>query len=67
MDNSIEIESNKRMKAEHMHPITLTFKDLETEEMYHQVRADLLKSNVVCTFIIWVLIVICQSIVARQW
>ncbi|XP_050727539.1 adenylyl cyclase 78C-like isoform X3 [Eriocheir sinensis] len=66
MDNSIEIESNKRMKAEHMHPITLTFKDLETEEMYHQVRADLLKSNVVCTFIIWVLIVICQSIVARE-
>lgn len=67
MDNSIEIESNKRMKAEHMHPITLTFKDPDTEEMYHQVRADLLKSNVVCTFIIWVLIVICQSIVAQKW
>ncbi|XP_045130621.1 adenylyl cyclase 78C-like isoform X3 [Portunus trituberculatus] len=66
MDNSIEIESNKRMKAEHMHPITLTFKDPDTEEMYHQVRADLLKSNVVCTFIIWVLIVICQSIVAQK-
>ncbi|KAG0709987.1 Adenylate cyclase type 8 [Chionoecetes opilio] len=66
MDNSIEIESNKRMKAEHMHPITLTFKDPDTEEMYHQVRADLLKSNVVCTLIIWVLIVICQSIVAQE-
>nr|XP_045612340.1 adenylyl cyclase 78C-like isoform X1 [Procambarus clarkii] len=66
MDNSIEIESNKRMRAEHMHPITLTFKDLEMEEMYHQVRADLLKSNVVCTCIIWVLIVICQSIVVQD-
>ncbi|KAK3868218.1 hypothetical protein Pcinc_026384, partial [Petrolisthes cinctipes] len=67
MDNSIEIESNKRMRAEHMHPITLTFKDLVMEETYHQVRADLLKSNVVCTCIIWALIVVCQSIVARHF
>ncbi|XP_042869482.1 adenylyl cyclase 78C-like isoform X2 [Penaeus japonicus] len=63
MDNSIEIESNKRMRAEHMNPVTLTFKDPEMEEMYHQVRADLLKSNVVCTCVIWVLIAVCQAIV----
>ncbi|XP_071529549.1 adenylate cyclase type 8-like [Panulirus ornatus] len=66
MDNSIEIESNKRMRTEHMHPVSLTFKDLEMEDMYHQVRADLLKSNVVCTCIIWALIVICQSIVVQD-
>ncbi|XP_064090034.1 adenylate cyclase type 8-like isoform X5 [Macrobrachium nipponense] len=66
MNNNIEIESNKRMRAEHMYPITLTFKEDEMEETYHQVRADLLKSNVVCTCVIWALIVICQSIVIQS-
>ncbi|XP_047494880.1 adenylyl cyclase 78C-like isoform X2 [Penaeus chinensis] len=66
MDNSIEIESNKRMRAEHMNPFTLSFKDPEMEEMYHQVRADLLKSNVVCTCVIWVLIAVCQAIVVPE-
>ncbi|XP_068219097.1 adenylyl cyclase 78C-like isoform X2 [Palaemon carinicauda] len=66
MNNNIEIESNKRMRAEHMYPITLTFKEVEMEETYHQVRADLLKSNVVCTCVIWALIVICQSIVIQS-
>ncbi|KAK7017051.1 hypothetical protein SK128_011062, partial [Halocaridina rubra] len=66
MNNNIEIESNKRMRTEHMHPLTLTFKEAEMEEMYHQVRADLLKSNVVCTCVIWVFIAICQSIIIQD-
>ncbi|CAL4104560.1 unnamed protein product, partial [Meganyctiphanes norvegica] len=66
MDNSIEIDSNKSMHNEHMHTFTLTFKDYQMEEQYQRVRADLLKSNVACTCVIWICIVVCQTIIVQR-
>ncbi|CAL4069359.1 unnamed protein product, partial [Meganyctiphanes norvegica] len=64
--DSEEIDANDRLHTEQMHKFTLTFKEGIMEEQYQQARADLLKSNTICACIIWVFIVICQSIIVQK-
>ncbi|KAG5885373.1 Adenylyl cyclase 78C [Gonioctena quinquepunctata] len=63
IDHSIEIESNKRMRNANVNPWTLRFIDKEMEHKFSQLREDMFKSNMMCCFIIWLFIVICQAII----
>nr|CAI5841533.1 unnamed protein product [Callosobruchus analis] len=63
IDHSIEIESNKRMRNANVNPWTLRFKDKEMELKFSQLREDMFKSNMMCCFVIWLFIVICQAII----
>ncbi|KAF5271309.1 hypothetical protein FQA39_LY08107 [Lamprigera yunnana] len=60
IDHSMEIESNKRMRNANVNPWTLRFKDKTIESQFSQLREDMFKSNMLCCFIIWILIVACQ-------
>ncbi|XP_056644231.1 adenylyl cyclase 78C isoform X2 [Diorhabda sublineata] len=62
IDHSIEIESNKRMRSANVNTWTLRFIDKEMEHQFSQLREDMFKSNMMCCFIIWLFIVICQAI-----
>ncbi|KAK5646054.1 hypothetical protein RI129_004518 [Pyrocoelia pectoralis] len=61
IDHSMEIESNKRMRNANVNPWTLRFKDKEIESQFSQLREDMFKSNMLCCFIIWVFILVCQT------
>ncbi|KAJ8970862.1 hypothetical protein NQ314_000986 [Rhamnusium bicolor] len=61
IDHSIEIESNKRMRSANVNPWTLRFIDKDMEYQFSQLREDMFKSNMICCFIIWLFIVICQA------
>ncbi|KAL3280965.1 hypothetical protein HHI36_004190 [Cryptolaemus montrouzieri] len=63
MDHGIEIESNKRMRSANVNPWTLRFLELTMEKKFSQLREDMFKSNMLCCFIIWIFIVICQIII----
>ncbi|XP_063224161.1 adenylyl cyclase 78C [Bacillus rossius redtenbacheri] len=63
IDHSIEIESNKRMREANLNPWTLRFKDLDMETKFCKLREEMFKSNMLCCFIIWIFIVVCQVIV----
>nr|XP_023015323.1 adenylate cyclase type 8-like [Leptinotarsa decemlineata] len=63
IDHSIEIESNKRMRNANVNPWTLRFIDKDMEHQFSQLREDMFKSNMMCCFIIWIFIVICQAII----
>ncbi|KAF5286671.1 hypothetical protein FQR65_LT12475 [Abscondita terminalis] len=60
IDHSMEIESNKRMRNANVNPWTLRFKDKQIESQFSQLREDMFKSNMLCCFIIWIFIVVCQ-------
>ncbi|KAJ8920880.1 hypothetical protein NQ315_015673 [Exocentrus adspersus] len=61
IDHSIEIESNKRMRSANVNPWTLRFLEQDMEYQFSQLREDMFKSNMMCCFIIWLFIVICQA------
>lgn len=63
IDHSIEIESNKRMRDANVNAWTLHFKDSTMEKKFCQLREDMFKSNMLCCFIIWIFVVICQAII----
>ncbi|KAJ8871129.1 hypothetical protein PR048_027433 [Dryococelus australis] len=63
IDNSIEIESNKRMREANLNPWTLRFKEFDMETKFCKLREEMFKSNMLCCFIIWIFIVVCQVIV----
>ncbi|XP_049854245.1 adenylate cyclase type 8 isoform X4 [Schistocerca gregaria] len=63
IDHSIEIESNKRMRDANVNAWTLHFKDNSMEKKFCQLREDMFKSNMLCCFIIWIFVVICQAII----
>ncbi|CAH1986816.1 unnamed protein product [Acanthoscelides obtectus] len=65
IDHSIEIESNKRMRNANVNPWTLRFKDKDMELKFSQLREDMFKSNMMCCFVIWLFIVICQAIIVN--
>ncbi|XP_072381948.1 adenylyl cyclase 78C isoform X1 [Diabrotica undecimpunctata] len=66
IDHSIEIESNKRMRNANVNPWTLRFIDTEMEHQFSQLREDMFKSNMMCCFIIWLFIVVCQAITTEM-
>lgn len=63
IDQSIQINSNKEMRIQHLYPWTLKFKDTTQESKYCQLREDMFRSNMLCVFIVWLFIVLCQAII----
>lgn len=63
IDHSIEIESNKRIRMANVNPWTLHFKDPTHESDFCTMKEDMFKSNMMCCLIIWIFIVITQTIV----
>lgn len=63
IDRSIQINSNKQMRMEYLHPWTLKFKDTTQESKYCRLREDMFRSNMLCVFIVWVFIVLCQAVI----
>lgn len=63
IDQSIQINSNKQMRNEYLHPLTLKFKDSTQESKYCQLREDMFRSNVLSVFIIWIFIVFIQAMI----
>lgn len=59
----IQINSNKQMRMEYLYPWTLKFKDSTQESKYCQLREDMFRSNMLCVFIVWAFIVLCQLII----
>ncbi|XP_044268161.1 adenylyl cyclase 78C-like [Tribolium madens] len=66
IDHSIEIESNKRMRSANVNTWTLRFIDKDMEYQFSQLREDMFKSNMLCCFIIWLFIVVCQVVAFKQ-
>lgn len=63
IDHSIEIESNKRIRAANVNPWSLHFRDRLLEGDFCTQREDMFKSNMLCCYIIWLFIVPTQIIV----
>lgn len=66
IDQSIQVNSNKQMRMEYLHPWTLKFKDSTQESKYCQLREDMFRSNMLCVFIVWIFIVLCQTVIIPQ-
>lgn len=66
IDQNIQINSNKQMRMEYLYPWTLKFKDSTQESKYSQLREDMFRSNMLCVFIVWVFIVLCQTVVVPR-
>ncbi|KZS05949.1 putative Adenylyl cyclase [Daphnia magna] len=56
MDHSIEIDSNKKIRNEHVHPLTLQFLRPDMESTFCNMREDVFKSNAFCVFIVWIML-----------
>ncbi|XP_025833968.1 uncharacterized protein LOC108742547, partial [Agrilus planipennis] len=67
IDRSIEIESNKWMRSANVNPWLLRFKDPEMEKEFNQLREDMFKSNMLCCYVIWIFMVICQLTMLSQY
>lgn len=62
-NDHIQINSNKAIRMEYLHSWTLKFKDSTQEIKYCQLREDMFRSNMLCVFIVWLFIVLCQAII----
>ncbi|XP_034943359.1 adenylyl cyclase 78C isoform X2 [Chelonus insularis] len=60
---SYETASNKRMRLANINAWTLRYNDESLETKFGQLREDMFKSNMICCFVIWMFIAICQAIV----
>nr|XP_055042166.1 adenylate cyclase type 8 isoform X1 [Misgurnus anguillicaudatus]XP_055042167.1 adenylate cyclase type 8 isoform X1 [Misgurnus anguillicaudatus] len=63
IEHAIDLRSSERMRQEHITPTTLVFKDTHIEEKFSQVRDEMFKTNLVCSFIMFVLILALQAII----
>lgn len=63
IEQNIQINSNKQMRVQYLYPWTLKFKDATQETKYCQLREDMFRSNMLCVFIVWIFIVLCQAII----
>ncbi|XP_020287381.1 adenylate cyclase type 8-like isoform X2 [Pseudomyrmex gracilis] len=61
--NAIETASNKRMRSANINAWTLRFNDESLESKFDQLREDMFKSNMICCFVIWLFIAVCQAII----
>ena len=60
MDISIEIDSNKRMKSDFIHPFKLTFRDKDIERMYSQQYDYMYKSSLFCIVGLWIFMLLSE-------
>ncbi|XP_050335698.1 adenylyl cyclase 78C isoform X3 [Bactrocera neohumeralis] len=63
IEQNIQINSNKEIRREYLNTWTLKFKDRSQEQKFCQLREDMFRSNMLCIFIIWLFIVMCQVII----
>ncbi|XP_061392005.1 adenylyl cyclase 78C [Musca vetustissima] len=63
IEQNIQINSNKEIRKEYLSSWTLKFKDREQELKFCQLREDMFRSNMLCVFVIWIFIVLCQIII----
>ncbi|XP_033209357.1 adenylyl cyclase 78C-like isoform X2 [Belonocnema kinseyi] len=59
----IEFASNKRMRSANINTWTLRYNDESLESKFCQLREDMFKSNMICCFVIWLFIAVCQAII----
>ncbi|XP_069377112.1 adenylate cyclase type 8-like isoform X2 [Paralichthys olivaceus] len=57
---AMEVRSSERMRKEHITTFTQVFKDSHMEGKYSQMRDELFKSNMVCSFILLLLLMAVQ-------
>ncbi|XP_053697549.1 adenylyl cyclase 78C [Sabethes cyaneus] len=63
IDQNIQINSNKQMRMEYLFTWTLKFKDASQEGTFCQLREDMFRSNMLCVFVVWIFIVLCQAVI----
>ncbi|EFN82018.1 Adenylate cyclase type 8 [Harpegnathos saltator] len=59
----LETASNKRMRSANINAWTLRYNDESLESKFDQLREDMFKSNMICCFVIWLFIAVCQAII----
>ncbi|CAB3221065.1 unnamed protein product [Arctia plantaginis] len=62
INHLIEVDSNRRMREEHMHLWSLRFKQPYLEDRYGQLEEKTFKSNIMCCFVLWLFIVAVQVV-----
>ncbi|XP_038153644.1 adenylate cyclase type 8-like isoform X2 [Cyprinodon tularosa] len=60
---AMEARSSERMRKEHITTFTQVFKDSQMEGKYSQMRDELFKTNMVCSFVLLVLLMAVQVLV----
>lgn len=63
IDQNIQINSNKQMREEYLNAWTLRFKEPLQEVSFCQLREDMFRSNMLCMFVVWIFIVLCQFVI----
>ncbi|XP_015596433.1 adenylate cyclase type 8 isoform X2 [Cephus cinctus] len=61
--DALESASNKRMRSANINAWTLRYNDESLESQFGQLREDMFKSNMICCFVIWLFIAICQAVI----
>ncbi|XP_029040483.1 adenylyl cyclase 78C-like isoform X1 [Osmia bicornis bicornis] len=59
----LETASNKRMRLANINAWTLRYNDESLELKFGQLREDMFKSNMICCFVVWIFIAICQAVI----
>ncbi|XP_076228761.1 adenylyl cyclase 78C isoform X2 [Nomia melanderi] len=59
----LETASNKRMRSANINAWTLRYNDESLESKFGQLREDMFKSNMICCFVVWIFIAICQAVI----
>nr|XP_042906415.1 adenylyl cyclase 78C [Parasteatoda tepidariorum] len=62
IEQSIEIESNKKMRKDHLSWFSLAFKSPDTETKFHQIRDRVFRSNTSCAFAVWIFVALIQVV-----
>ncbi|XP_078542874.1 adenylate cyclase type 8 [Lissotriton helveticus] len=62
IEHTINLRSGDKLRREHIKPFSLMFKDSSLEHKYSQMRDEVFKSNLVCSFIVLVFITAIQSL-----
>ncbi|XP_034053631.1 adenylate cyclase type 8 [Gymnodraco acuticeps] len=64
IQHAIEVRSSDRMHREHITPLTLVFKDPHIEEKFSQMRDEMFNSNLVCSFIMFLFLMVVQTLIS---
>ncbi|XP_067274124.1 adenylate cyclase type 8 isoform X3 [Pseudorasbora parva] len=63
IEHAVDLRSSERMRQEHITSATLVFKDTHIEDKFSQVRDEMFKTNLVCSFIMFLLLMAVQAII----
>ena len=60
MDISIEIESNKVMKADYIDPWTVTLRNSDHSSEYSKQKDNSYRSSIFCLLLLWIMVIISE-------